>query len=170
MATMFLKTAAGVRWTLAVISFALIAVRIAAAQSAPDTETGRYSLSQVADGYLRLDTRTGAVSTCINKGGWICRTVPDERAALDTEIGRLQNENKKLRDQLAQRGGASAKTDAPIAKGDSEKKAEQGNADGKAIELQLPAEHAKVMALLDRMWQRLVELAGLVQKKLSEKI
>ena len=44
-----------------------------------------------ADGVLRLDTRTGAVSTCNNSGaGWACYAVPDERAAMDAEIGRLQ--------------------------------------------------------------------------------
>ena len=55
-----------------------------AAQSMPDTENGRYALSPVADGVLRLDTRTGTVSTCNNTGtGWACYAVPDERAALD---------------------------------------------------------------------------------------
>ena len=63
----------------------------AAAQSLPDEENGRYTLSPVADGVIRLDTRTGAVSTCSNTGaGWACHVVPDERAALDAEIGRLQ--------------------------------------------------------------------------------
>ncbi len=169
MAKMIFKEMAAIGWTLAVASPFLVDVAIA--QSAPDAENGRYSLTQVSDGYLLLDTRTGAVSTCTNKGGWICRAVPDERAALDTEIGRLQNENKKLSDQLAQRNGtAPSKTDAPLAKGDSEKKSGKADAFGKAVELKLPAEHAKVVALLDRMWQRLVELAGLVQKRLSEKI
>jgi hypothetical protein len=64
----------------------------------PDTENGRYALSPVADGVLRLDTRTGAVSTCSNSGaGWACYAVPDERAALDAEIGRLQADNEKLK-------------------------------------------------------------------------
>ena len=53
---------------------------------------------------MRLDTRTGAVSTCNNKGaGWACYAVPDERAALDAEIGRLQSDNEKLKAQLAAR-------------------------------------------------------------------
>src|SRR5882757_4169996 len=76
----------------------------AAAQPAPDTENGRYALSAVADGVIRLDTRTGAVSTCNNAGaGWACYAVPDERAALDAEIGRLQSDNEKLKAQLAAR-------------------------------------------------------------------
>ena len=78
--------------------------RGACAQSMPDTENGRYALSPTADGVLRLDTRTGAVSTCNNSGaGWACYAVPDERAALDAEIGRLQADNEKLKAQLAAR-------------------------------------------------------------------
>ena len=69
-------------------------------------ENGRYALSPVADGVIRLDTRTGAVSTCSNGGaGWACYAVPDERAALDAEIGRLQADNERLK---ARTGGARA--------------------------------------------------------------
>src|SRR3979409_1737014 len=87
----------------------------AAAQSRPDTENGRYALSPVADGVIRLDTRTGAVSTCTNNGtGWACYAVPDERAALDAEIGRLQADNEKLKAELASRGPpVAAKTEEP---------------------------------------------------------
>ena len=78
----------------------------ALAQSKPDTVNGRYALSPIADGVLRLDTRTGAVSTCNNSGaGWACYAVPDERAAFDTEIGRLQADNERLKAQLAERDG-----------------------------------------------------------------
>ena len=55
----------------------------AQAQTAPDSENGRYTFSQVPDGMLRLDTRTGAVSLCARKeAGWSCNTVPDERQAV----------------------------------------------------------------------------------------
>lgn len=140
----------------------------ARAQAAPDTENGRFTLSPVTDGFLRLDTRNGVVSICTNKSGWTCRLVPDERAALDTEIGRLQADNKKLREQLAQRDTVSGKTDAPLAKEDSKKSA-QASPD-KKIELQLPPEHEKLMALIERVWERLIEMANRMQKKLSEKI
>ncbi len=144
------------------------------AQAAPDTDNGRFTLSPVTDGFLRLDTRTGAVSTCTNKGGWTCRLVPDERTALDSEIGRLQADNKRLKDQLAQRDTVSGKTDAPLPKGDAEKSA-RAAPDNKAspdrkIELQLPPEHEKLLALLDRIWDRMIEMAVRMQKRLSEKI
>ena len=69
----------------------------ALAAALPETENGRYALSPAGDGVLRLDTRTGAVSTCNNSGaGWACYAVPDERAAMDTEIGRLQADIVRL--------------------------------------------------------------------------
>jgi hypothetical protein len=146
----------------------------ACAQAVPDTENGRYTLSPVTDGFLRLDTRNGVVSICVNKSGWTCRLVADERAALDTEIGRLQADNKKLREQLAQRDTVTGKTDSPLAKEDS-KKGAQASPDRNAspdrkIELQLPPEHEKLLALIDRVWDRLIEMAVRLQKRLSEKI
>ena len=78
------------------------------AQPMPDRENGRYALSPVTDGVIRLDTRTGDVSTCTNTGtGWACYAVPDERAALDAEIGRLQADNEKLKAELAAREPSS---------------------------------------------------------------
>src|SRR6266576_3465724 len=73
--------------TLSLADFA-----VASAQTAtPDSENGRYSFNPVADGVLRLDTRTGQVSQCSRSDvGWACKVVPDERAALETEIARLQ--------------------------------------------------------------------------------
>jgi hypothetical protein len=62
------------------------------------TENGRYSMNPVQDGFLRLDTRTGAVAMCrLVNGAPECRLAADERAALENEIGRLQAENKELR-------------------------------------------------------------------------
>ena len=53
--------------------------------SAPDTENGRYALSQQSDGIIRLDTRSGTVSNCNNSsGGWACYAMPDERKAMST--------------------------------------------------------------------------------------
>jgi pimeloyl-ACP methyl ester carboxylesterase len=51
----------------------LTAFAAASAQPAtPDSENGRYSFNLVADGVLRLDTRTGQVSQCgkSDDAGW----------------------------------------------------------------------------------------------------
>ena len=93
------------RHMLPVLALATVAaVPAALAQTAaPDSENGRYSFNQVADGMLRLDTRTGQVSLCARKdAGFACNTVPDERTALENEIARLQRENGALKkDMLA---------------------------------------------------------------------
>jgi hypothetical protein len=61
-------------------------------------ENGRYSMTPVQDGFLRLDTRTGAVAMCrLVNGAPECRLAADERAALENEIGRLQAQNRDLR-------------------------------------------------------------------------
>ena len=96
------------------------------AQSMPDAENGRYALSTVEGGMIRLDTRTGTVSTCSNgDAGWACRAVPDELKALDEEIGRLQADNEKLKAQLAEREPTvTGKIEEPLPKADSLKKPE----------------------------------------------
>ncbi len=147
----------------------------AAAQTMPDSENGRYTLSPVTDGVIRLDTRTGAVSTCSNSGaGWACYAVPDERAALDAEIGRLQADNEKLKAELAAREPAVAgKIDEPLPKADSLKKPEPKVADGeRKIEIPLPSDRDmdRVMSFLEQAWRRLVEMANRMQKDVTGKI
>ena len=146
-----------------------------AAQSMPDTENGRYALAPVADGVLRLDTRTGTVSTCNNTGaGWACYAVPDERAALDAEIGRLQADNEKLKTELAAREPTvPGKIDEPLPKADSLKKPEPKVAEGeRKIEIPLPSDRDmdRMMSFLERAWRRLVEIANQMQKDVSGKI
>src|ERR1700759_3292502 len=86
----------GLTWTLAAAIVAGLGGPVAA-QAAPDSDNGRYSMSPIPEGVLRLDTRTGTVSTCTkNANGWACYAVPDERLALDTEIGRVEAEGEKL--------------------------------------------------------------------------
>jgi hypothetical protein len=149
-------------------------VDLSRAQSVPDIEKGRYSLSPVADGVIRLDTRTGAVSTCNNSGaGWACYAVPDERAALDAEIGRLQSDNEKLKAQLAAREPTvTGKIDEPLPKQDSLKPATPKADAERKIEIPLPSDRDmdRVMSFLEQAWRRLVEMANRMQKDFSGKI
>jgi len=163
------KLSAGVAAALIVCAGA---VGAAAAQALPELENGRYALSPVADGVIRLDTRTGAVSTCNNSGsGWACYAVPDERAALDAEIGRLQGDNEKLKAQLAAREPTvTGKIDEPLPKTDSLK---PPKAEGeRKIEIPLPSDRDmdRVMSFLEQAWRRLIEMAQRVQKDFSGKI
>jgi hypothetical protein len=156
---------------------------IAAAQAMPDAENdGRYVLSPVTDGVIRLDTRTGAVSTCTNTGtGWACYAVPDERAALDAEIGRLQADNEKFKTELeklkaelaAREPTVTGKIDEPLPKTDSLKKPEPKVAEGeRKIEIPLPSDRDmdRVMSFLEQAWRRLVEMANRMQKDVTGKI
>jgi hypothetical protein len=144
-----------------VLSLSLANVAAPSAQTAtPDSENGRYSFNPVADGVLRLDTRTGQVSQCSQSGvGWTCKAVPDERSALETEIARLQGENATLKKELLARGlpvpGVSS---PPVAK-----PAEP--------ELKLPsdAEVDKVISFLEKAWRRLIEMGRTLQKDLEKK-
>jgi hypothetical protein len=153
----------------------LAGIGAVAAQSMPDAENGRYALSPVADGVIRLDTRTGAVSTCSNNGtGWACYVVPDERAALDAEIGRLQADNENLKAQLAERAPVvTGKIDEPLPKADSLKKPEPKAADGeRKIEIPLPSDRDmdRMMSFLEQAWRRLVEMANRMQKDVGGRI
>ena len=154
---------------------ACIAGSSAIAESMPDSENGRYTLSPVADGVIRLDTRAGTVSTCNNSGaGWACYAVPDERSALDAEIGRLQADNERLKAELAAREPVvSGKTDEALPKSDPLKKGEPKAADSeRKLEIPLPSDQDmdRVMSFLERAWRRLVEMANRMQKDVSGKI
>jgi hypothetical protein len=143
------------------LTMSLAALATASAQpSTPDSENGRYSFNLVADGVLRLDTRTGQVSQCSQSDvGWTCKAVPDERSALETEIIRLQGENATLKKELLARGlpvpGVSS---PPVAK-------------PREPELKLPSdtEVDKVISFLEKAWRRLLEMGREVQKDLERK-
>jgi len=136
-----------------VLTVALAAITAPArAQSAADTENGRYTFSQVPDGTLRLDTRTGAVSICTRKdAGWACNSVPDERQAMENEIARLQIENGALKKEMLTRG-------LPLPGG----VASAPSANQRELNLKVPlpsdAEIDRVMSAFERVWRRLQEM------------
>jgi hypothetical protein len=169
-------TSSTTSWRAAAVMAAALAGSgsLVAAQSAPDGENGRYSMTPIPDGVLRLDTRTGTVSTCTRNGaGWACYAVPDERSALDAEIGRLQAEVEKLKGQLAAGPTVSGKIDEALPKSDPLKKAEPKVAEGdRKFEIPLPSDQDvdRVMSFLEKAWRRLIEMANRVQKDVSGKI
>jgi hypothetical protein len=160
------------RFALLVAAACFAGVAPALAAETPDTENGRYRLQPSGDGMVRLDTRTGTVSNCSNSAaGWACYAVPDERAALDAEIGRLQGENEKLKAQLASREPLSApgKIEDALPKSDKA----PGTADGqRKIEIPLPSDQDmdRVMSFLERAWRRLIDMASRMQKDASGKL
>ena len=72
---------------LVLIPFLLLTVAAPAMAAEPNdaaTENGRYAMTPAPDGFLRLDTRTGAVSLCaVSAGAVSCRASAEERRALE---------------------------------------------------------------------------------------
>jgi hypothetical protein len=137
---------------LLVLAFVMSAP-VAHAQIAPDGENGRYTFSQVPDGMLRLDTRTGAVSLCAKQAaGWACNAVPDERQALESEIARLQRENGALKKDMLARGLPLPGGVASLPSADKQREFQ--------LKVPLPsdAEIDRVMSAFEKMWRRLVDM------------
>ena len=167
---------------LVVLALGLAGTGHARAGALPETDNGRYALSPAGDGVLRLDTRTGAISTCNNSGaGWACYAVPDERAAMDTEIGRLQADNERLKadnerlkaDLASREPTVPGKIEEVLPKSDSLKKGEPKVAEGeRKIEIPLPSDRDmdRMMSFLERAWRRLIEMANRVQRDVNGKI
>jgi hypothetical protein len=132
----------------------------ASAQNAtPDTENGRYSFNRVEDGFLRLDQRTGQVSICARRDlGWSCHPVPDERTALEEEIARLQRDNAALKKQMLARGitpPGGPGTQAPSAP------------EKPALKVPSDAELDRAVAVMERLWKRLVEMVQRWQREMT---
>ena len=128
----------------------------------PESDDTRYQFNRVEDGYLRLDLKTGQVALCNRRTvGWSCLTVPDDRAALDSEIARLQTENGALKKALLDRGlplPGGVKSETPVARnGDSD------------LKLPSNADIDRVMAAVERVWRRLVEMIVNLQRDMLKK-
>lgn len=150
---------------LAVLALPATALAQAVQPPAPPAdEAQRYSFHRSGDGYVRLDARTGQVSQCSwQGGGWACRAAADERAALDSEIARLQQENATLKQSLLSRGLAlpgDVKPDLPARK-DPEV--------GAAPKVPSEAELDRAFAFMRNVWKRLVELMADLQRDIQRK-
>ena len=128
------------------ILFASIVLFPAAAfaQTAPDPAVSddRFQIERQGGQLIRLDKKTGAMSTCTLEGGALdCRAGADERAALQAEIERLSEELEQAR--TAQAGNAPS---TEISK------------DGKELTLKLPSESEikSVVAFFEDMLRRFV--------------
>jgi hypothetical protein len=156
---------------------ALLSAAPAGAQTTPEGDGGRYKFSPTAEGgVLRLDTRTGSVSNCAKRdtAGWACYAVPDERDALDAEIGRLQAENTRLKDELKTRDLAanSKNSPAPNEKNSNPEASKTDAGKGNRLELQLPSDQDmdRMVSFLERAWRRLVDAANRMQRDVQGKI
>jgi hypothetical protein len=152
-----------IRTALFALAGLVLAGLAAWAQSTvPESDDSRYTFNRVDDGYLRLDGRTGQVSICARRpAGWTCEAVPDERAALEAEIARLQGENTAVKKELLARNLPLPGTVKP----------EPPAAEPEEPRLQLPndADLNKVMNFVEKIWRRLVEMIATLQKDMLKK-
>jgi hypothetical protein len=159
-ASNYLARSASARWPASVIPTRVNSIARLLASIRLVRTVARPSRISSADGVLRLDTRTGQVSQCSRSDvGWVCKVVPDERSALETEILRLQGENATLKKELLAHGLPIPGIPSP-----------SGAAPGER-ELKLPsdAEVDKVISFLEKVWRRLIEMGRTVQKDVERK-
>ena len=107
-----MKTCLKLLWPcLGFVAMASFAPASAQQASGFDSQNGRYVMTPAPQGFLRMDTRSGAVSLCVLRDSSVsCASSADERGALEAEIARLSQENAGLRERLAQitqQGGAA---------------------------------------------------------------
>lgn len=121
---------------------------------------GRFSFAPTEGGYLRLDSTTGQVSFCSQRtAGWACQLVPDDRAALDAEIARLQDEISKLKAETAR---------AAPPRPQAELTPRAGNGDS-ALRFPTREEMERARAAVERAWRRMVEMIYDFQKDVTKK-
>jgi hypothetical protein len=127
------------------------------ARAQPEDE--RYSFSRVDEGYLRLDGRTGQVSLCTRKAvGWACQLVPDERAALEAEIARLQGENVVLKKELLAHDLPLPGVATP-----------QSSAKPEEPQQGLHGQINKLISMMDNVWRRLVDMVWSLQREILKR-
>ena len=152
-----------IRTVAFIVAGLTLATQVALAQGAlPESEDNRYTFNRADDGYLRLDGRTGQVSICTRRPvGWACQTVPDERAALEAEIARLQGESVALKKDLIARNlplPGVAKPEQPPPKPEEPR-----------VQLPNDADLNRVMNFMEKVWRRLVEMIVTLQKDILNK-
>jgi hypothetical protein len=135
--------------------------------SSPEAGDARYTFHRADDGgYMRLDGRSGQVSMCQRRStGWQCQLVPDERAALEAEISRLQSDTALLKKELLSRN-------LPLPDG---MRPDQPGAKGPKSPVQRPplpddAEINRIMGVMEKIWRRMVEMIQSVQRDLQKRI
>jgi hypothetical protein len=150
------------RTCLAVVALAAaLAAPAAHAQGSPENDDSRFTFHRADDGYLRLDGRSGQVSLCERRpAGWQCQAVPDERAALEGEIARLQANNARLKKELLAHNlplPGGLKPDLPSRGEDA-----TGG-------LPSDAELNRIMSFIEKVWKRMVEMIVSTQKDMMKK-
>jgi len=141
------------------VAAAILIGPVRADEPAPDTAGGRYVFSKQANGFLRLDTQSGAVSLCSEQPvGWACQTAPEDRAVMENEIARLQSENAGLKKILLAHGlSLPSGVEGPSTQNDS------------TLRLPSDADIDRAIAFVGHVWQRFIDALARAQKQVFNK-
>ena len=112
---------------------------------AADDGKGRYAMSPVEGGVLRLDKETGAMALCTRRGEkLVCDPVEDRAAAEADRLAKVEAENRALKDRIKALEESAAGGDMPKAPDAPENK------------MQLPTEEEidKALDYAERMFKK----------------
>ncbi len=100
-----------------VLALFTVALVIPAASYAQAPQQNRFQLERTESGVVRLDTQTGAMTLCREENGTLtCRMQPDERAAYEEELDRLEKRVTSLEERLSQTPPSALPTDEEVDK------------------------------------------------------
>ncbi|TCV75945.1 hypothetical protein EDE05_101350 [Neorhizobium sp. R1-B] len=100
-----------------VLTLFTVALVIPAASYAQAPQQNRFQLERTESGVVRLDTQTGAMTLCREENGTLtCRMQPDERAAYEEELDRLEKRVTSLEERLSQTPPTALPTDEEVDK------------------------------------------------------
>ena len=143
----------------ALAGYALLCGAAAAQGALPENEDNRFTFFRADSGYLRLDGRTGQVSMCTRREvGWLCQALPEERAAFEAEIGRLQGDNAALKKVVLAH-------DLPLPAGIAPSPPAQTSGPPPAYDREVN----QIMVAIENVWRRVVAMIVSVQRDLLDK-
>lgn len=133
----------------------------------------RFTFERSKDGFVRLDNESGQVAVCAPRSaGWACEAVPEDRAALEKEIGRLQDEVTRMGDEMAGlRRELAALREPPPPRPPAELAPPPPSPKDGGPVIKLPSQEDidRATTALQHAWDRLVDIIGNLKKDLSRK-
>ena len=125
----------------------------------------RYAFSRVDGGFLRFDSVSGQVAMCSQRSaGWACQAVPDDRAALDSEIARLQGEVTQLKSEVA-----ALRTPPEPPRPPAELAPRTDDAKSGGLKLPTDEDIKWARAAMENIWRRFVDMVAEFQKDIQRK-